>query len=245
MRGLLRKYFVLLSSALSLTACEQEEISGDPVAQAADTIAPVIRIQGNESDTTCLYLTYKDPGVVVFDAVDGMPRCSDLPAYVTGTVNTGLPGIYYLNYSAEDAAGNPSAIVTRTVHVIENSAGFLSGVYNVACTCTALASGSSSPTITTDDYIASVSPGRLNRNFSLTALRIGPERVSPEATLSGRSIQLGFSFSPADYHLNSALTGTLGPAGNSFTVETRLHKWSSSVSYACRNVYTNSRIDSE
>lgn len=232
----------LLLISISVSGCNREETNPGTFTQAYDSIPPVVNILGNKSDTTCLHFTYMDPGATVSDFLNGGIRCSDVLADVTGRVNTEVPGVYFLKYSAVDVAGNTADTVTRTVHVVENRAGFLTGIYNVVCTCTATIRGTAIPTVTTENYIAAVSSERRNGSFTLSALRIGPEKVSPSTFLSGNSIQVFYYFSPADYH-SSSLSGTLSATKNTFTIETKILKWTPSITYACRNVYTNSKVD--
>lgn len=78
-----------------------------------DTQAPSISLIGgnrtlNEGDT------WSEPGYTATDNVDGNITNS---VVVTGSVNTSVPGVYTLTYTATDAAGNTGS-VTRTVTVL-------------------------------------------------------------------------------------------------------------------------------
>ena len=57
------------------------------------------------------FSTYTDAGATAVDAVDGT-----VSATTTGSVNTSTTGVYDINYTATDAAGN-TATATRTVTV--------------------------------------------------------------------------------------------------------------------------------
>src|SRR5690606_8901008 len=140
------------------SSCEEIESTSYLSDQVADTIPPIIHLLGKEIDTTYLQVSsttlitngvsghtwhpgnstsdYPDPGVQVLEVIDRRWRCSDLPVEITGNVNNKSEGMYVLNYTAKDNDGNKSATVSRTVHVVENSAAFLNGDYSVTCTCT-------------------------------------------------------------------------------------------------------------
>lgn len=79
----------------------------------ADTIAPVITLNGSNPVNLTVGATWTDPGATAVDAVDGICNVS-----VSGTVNTGAAGTYTITYSAADRSGN-QATATRTV-VVEN-----------------------------------------------------------------------------------------------------------------------------
>lgn len=86
---------------------------------ALDSIAPVITLNGNNPDTA--YLTtpatpYVDPGFTATDDKDG-----DITSRVTvsGSVNTGVEGVYNLTYTVADVWGNEAEAKTRVVIVID------------------------------------------------------------------------------------------------------------------------------
>lgn len=80
----------------------------------ADTQVPVVSLKGDSAVTIEVGGTYVDPGFSASDGMDG-----DLTQRVTteGTVDVTTPGTYTLRYRVSDAAGNPSATLTRTVTV--------------------------------------------------------------------------------------------------------------------------------
>lgn len=79
----------------------------------ADTVAPVISLTGGNMSIV-EGTTWVEPGYSAIDNADG--DISVTGVVITGTVNTNVPGVYTLTYTATDAAGN-SASTTRTVTV--------------------------------------------------------------------------------------------------------------------------------
>ncbi len=77
----------------------------------ADTIKPVIKLNGAATVTIDKGSTYTDEGATANDDRDG-----NLTVVTTGKVDTNKPGTYTLTYSATDNAGN-NATVKRTVIV--------------------------------------------------------------------------------------------------------------------------------
>lgn len=93
-----------------------DEVTRTVTVQAApDTTAPVITLTGSASVTITQGSTFTDPGATASDDTDG-----DLSAniVVTGSVDTGVIGVYTLSYNVSDAAGNAAQTVTRTVNVV-------------------------------------------------------------------------------------------------------------------------------
>lgn len=86
------------------------ELSG----QAVDTEKPVITLAGASEMTVEVGGVFEDPGASAADNVDG-----DLTASIerTGSVDTGVPGVYTLRYNVRDAAGNAALEAVRTVTV--------------------------------------------------------------------------------------------------------------------------------
>jgi len=78
-----------------------------------DTVAPVLALNGVSPMRVGQNDVLSDPGARVTDNVDAQRTI-----YATsGTVNTGLPGIYELTYTASDAAGNTARPLIRQVMV--------------------------------------------------------------------------------------------------------------------------------
>ncbi|MBX7259509.1 MAG: DUF5011 domain-containing protein [Candidatus Hydrogenedentes bacterium] len=82
--------------------------------QAGDTTPPVVTLLGGTTVTLNVGQTYLEPGATATDAVSG-DRTANIA--VSGTVNTGMPGTYYLTYQAADVAGNLGN-ATRTVVIV-------------------------------------------------------------------------------------------------------------------------------
>ena len=82
----------------------------------ADTVAPVITLNGEAVYELYLGDTYSERGATATDNIDG-----DISSkiVITGSVNTAEIGTYTLAYNVNDAAGNAAISVTRTVVVSE------------------------------------------------------------------------------------------------------------------------------
>ncbi|GGG79086.1 S-layer homology domain-containing protein [Paenibacillus radicis (ex Gao et al. 2016)] len=99
--------------------------------QVLDTVKPVITLIGSSTVLVRNGTAFHDSGVTVTDNVD-----NDLTAAVTYSLNgaplpaidTTVPGMYTITYSATDAAGNQAVAVTRTVIVNEDSSNLAYGV---------------------------------------------------------------------------------------------------------------------
>lgn len=92
----------------------------------ADTTPPVITLNGVAAVSVNWGATYADAGATATDNVD-----SNVSVNTSGSVNTGIPGVYTLTYTASDIAGNQATPVTRTVTVsIANAAAVDSSGYS-------------------------------------------------------------------------------------------------------------------
>ncbi|MBA3681365.1 MAG: DUF5011 domain-containing protein [Bacteroidetes bacterium] len=230
------KTYILILSLVSILF-----LSCDPEEMKEEVIRPAIILNGNKMDTAYLYTTYIDPGAKFFeDNKNGWINDRDfIPVTdISGTVKTNLPGTCYLNYNAKDSSGKPLATVTRTVHVVENRTAFLNGNYDVTCTCTSVAGPIS--TTTSQNYTASVWPNPDKDHFDLIPLNIGVQRVATNASLKGNFINIGY-WSP-DYDQSSSSSGTLSATKNTFTIDSKFHRFTPRVTYTCRNVYTKQLV---
>ena len=81
----------------------------------ADTLAPVITLNGLSSMSIIQGSIFEDLGATATDNLDG-----EVAVRVLGRVRRNIPGIYTLTYVAKDEAGN-EARVTRTVTVIADT----------------------------------------------------------------------------------------------------------------------------
>ena len=107
---------------LLLTACggggsssEPAPTTPTPTPTPADTVAPVVQLNGSQNLNHEQGTTFTDPGATATDDVDGAVSVT-----TTGEVGTDA-GTYTLNYSATDAAGN-TASISRTVVVQDTTA---------------------------------------------------------------------------------------------------------------------------
>jgi hypothetical protein len=77
----------------------------------ADTVGPVITLNGETSMEINQDSDFSDPGATATDAVDGSVR-----VVTTGSVDPSAAGTYTLTYNAIDSAGNKSSLA-RTIVV--------------------------------------------------------------------------------------------------------------------------------
>ena len=82
----------------------------------ADTIKPVIRLNGESSITLEVKSSFNDPLATVSDNKD-----INVNLITSGVVNTGVVGTYTLRYNAIDNAGNRADEVVRTVRVVDTT----------------------------------------------------------------------------------------------------------------------------
>lgn len=81
-----------------------------------DTTAPVITLNGPSAVTMECGGDYVDAGASAEDDWDGPVEVT-----VSGTVNTTVPGVYYISYSAVDSEGNETVPRVRTVTVVDTT----------------------------------------------------------------------------------------------------------------------------
>jgi beta-glucosidase len=99
---------------LTYSATDSDGNIAKPVTRTitvADTVGPVISINGEASMEINQDSDFSDPGATATDAVDGSVR-----VVTTGSVDPSTAGTYTLTYNAADSAGN-SAYKTRSVTV--------------------------------------------------------------------------------------------------------------------------------
>lgn len=95
----------------------QTDAAGNLATQATrsntrDVVASVVTLLGATTLTLAFGAVYTELGARWIDIVDGSGA-----ATISGTVNTGIAGVYALSYKRTDLAGNMSNVVTRTVTV--------------------------------------------------------------------------------------------------------------------------------
>lgn len=227
-------WLTFFSCITLIAGCDEElSININEREHITDTI-PHIILWGKKTDTAYLYANYEEPGSEIRNA--GKPMdCSAERANINGTVNTRIPGMYYVYYSFTDKAGRAAKTLTRTVQVVENEAGFLNGTYDVVCTFTAITRGANKKTISTTTYTATIFPENKNRQFRLVPLHLGAEYIVPNSQLSGDSMYMGY-FTPDYYTLD--ISCKLSTIKTSFTVESKAIKYSPAITYHCKNVFT-------
>ena len=76
-----------------------------------DRTAPIITLNGDSFINIDQYDTYEEQGAIAVDDIDG-----PVDVIITGQVNTNVPNIYTVLYTATDSAGN-SAQIERNVNV--------------------------------------------------------------------------------------------------------------------------------
>ncbi|MFD2542836.1 immunoglobulin-like domain-containing protein [Lacinutrix gracilariae] len=114
------KYNAVPTSCETFNYGEVEDYTVNIVSGQADTVAPVITLNGAATVNLTVGDSYSDAGATATDNVDGDLTSS---ISVTGSVNTNVAGTYTLNYNVSDAAGNAATQVSRTVIVTEASSG--------------------------------------------------------------------------------------------------------------------------
>ena len=80
-----------------------------------DNTPPVLTLVGSPSVQLLLGSIFIDPGTVAIDALDGN-LTNDV--VVSGGIDINVPGTYSLHYSVNDASGNSSQRVSRTITVV-------------------------------------------------------------------------------------------------------------------------------
>jgi hypothetical protein len=88
--------------------------TGTSGGQIADTVKPVITLNGSATVSVAQGSSFADPGATATDNRDGTITSKIV---VSGSVNTGTAGTYTLSYNVRDAAGNAATTLTRTVTV--------------------------------------------------------------------------------------------------------------------------------
>ncbi|WP_298421280.1 immunoglobulin-like domain-containing protein [uncultured Kordia sp.] len=83
----------------------------------ADTVAPVISLNGSQTINLNINEAYVELGATAIDNVDGnlTPNIN-----ISGTIDTSTAGTYLINYTVSDATGN-TAQITRTVNVLADT----------------------------------------------------------------------------------------------------------------------------
>lgn len=114
------KYNGVSTSCESFQYGEVEDYTIVIQGSGADTVAPVITLNGNSTINLTVGDTYTELGATATDNVDG-----DLTSSIVigSSVNTGIAGSYSVTYNVSDTSGNAAAQVIRTVIVSDQSTG--------------------------------------------------------------------------------------------------------------------------
>lgn len=203
--------------------------------------SPEIKIIGRLIDTAYLLADYEDRGAeYLFDSSASLDCTRYRMAGIkTGSVNTRITGTYYITYYADDIRGNPIAPQTRTVHVVENEAGFLNGSYDVSFSQTITPVGSKDGTISSASYTALITTASENKHFKLYTLNIGPEKLPQDVYVGHDTLE--FSHFNV-YYASLSIGGKLDRSRNSFSVETTVYPFSPKVVYKCTSVFTKQLV---
>ncbi|NRB79530.1 MAG: BspA family leucine-rich repeat surface protein [Saccharospirillaceae bacterium] len=110
---LLCSLFIIQSCQLQSDSNASNQYTSTNAEQIDDTQPPALTLNGNQTIDVYVNSSYSELGASVTDNVD-----SDLSVNILNEVDTTLLGTIYVNYQAEDVAGNQST-VTRTVNIIE------------------------------------------------------------------------------------------------------------------------------
>jgi hypothetical protein len=86
-----------------------------------DTIKPAITLNGDQVMEVQCGDPFEDPGATMKD------NCCPGEVIVTGTVNTDIPGDYYLYYNGKDCNGNAADQVVRKVTVVDTTPPVITG----------------------------------------------------------------------------------------------------------------------
>lgn len=114
------KYSLIILSLFFFLACEKETEGISRVTEYAS-----FEMQGDDFMFVLANSTFTEPGITAFAGEE------ELPVVTTGTVNTSVPDVYTLRYSAINEDGFPAS-VTRTVAVVPTlPTTDLSGTYQV------------------------------------------------------------------------------------------------------------------
>jgi len=103
---------------LTYTVTDSHGLAADPVIRTVEVYntAPVITLTGDNPLNLVQYENYIEPGATATDAEDDN---NSLQIQISGTVNTSIPGSYFINYDVSDSQGLPATQRVRTV-IVDN-----------------------------------------------------------------------------------------------------------------------------
>jgi hypothetical protein len=152
-----------------------------------DTTAPVISLNGNNTETVHAGTTYIDAGATALDNFDGDITLSIV---TVNPVNTATAGTYTVTYDVTDAHGNAAIQVTRTVNVVAASlysvSGYVSDNLGAALSGVLVQNGSNNNTTAASGYY-SIS-GLVNGTYNFSYSKAGFNTGYLVVTVSGANI---------------------------------------------------------
>lgn len=114
------KYILLIVSLMIFLSCEKETEGISDITEYA-----TFDMQGDDFMFVLANSTFTDPGVT---ATEGE---TDLPVEITGTVNTSVPGVYTISYSAKNSDGFSASVYRNVAVVAAMPTNDLSGNYQI------------------------------------------------------------------------------------------------------------------
>lgn len=108
-------FFFFLTALVSCNKEDDFDYAQDTVGHSRVTYFPVVTVKGPAFIPIAMGSTYTDPGVTATEAG------ANIAVTTSGTVNTGVPGVYSLTYTAVNKDGFP-ATGSRTVVVYSTDA---------------------------------------------------------------------------------------------------------------------------
>lgn len=196
------KIFVLSLLLLPFIGCEKTEKfnnTADKVGHSRVIFFPVLALKGERYVVVNAGGTFTDPGVTA------KVGDTDIPATTSGTVNTAVPGVYTLVYTAFNTEGY-SASATRTVIVYSTDASaagndfsgnYLRAATGITSTWTKMAPG----------VYKVINPGGAGAGASLVAIVFNatgttikiPSQVTSDGLTSSSSDEVFSAGPPATY----------------------------------------------
>ena len=114
------KYIIIMIAFFSLYACEKETEGISRVTEYA-----TFDMKGGDFMFVLANSTFTDPGVVALEGDD------ELPVDIKGAVNTSVPGVYNIQYTATNSDGYPASVQRSVAVVTAMPTADLSGTYQV------------------------------------------------------------------------------------------------------------------
>lgn len=114
------KYSLLIVSLLIFFSCEKETEGVSRVTEFA-----TFEMEGDAFMFVLANSSFTDPGVIAFEGD------TEIDVEVIGTVNTAVPDVYTIQYSAKNSDGFPVSIVRNVAVVGSMPSNDLSGTYQI------------------------------------------------------------------------------------------------------------------